>query len=104
MIELIQEIVSAEREADNAVREAREQGTNEKRAAEEVLQSQIAEARAKAKQEAKQRLDEAKQRLDVSHAAKPIDAKGYIEQHTLDIDSLVDEVVDRVLRTEIDQA
>jgi vacuolar-type H+-ATPase subunit H len=107
MIELIQEIILAEREADEAIQKAKETAASEKRSAEEVIQSRIAETREQAKSAAKARIEEARGRLGIEHTSGPdvvTDAKRYIDEHAQMIETLIKDITHTILKTELDQS
>lgn len=107
MIELIQEIIVAEREADEAIKKAKETAASEKRSAEEVIQSRIAEAREQAKSAAKARIEEARSQLSAEQTSGSdvvTDAKRYVDEHAQMIEILIKDITHTILKTELDQS
>ena len=107
MLELIEDIVRAEREADEAVIAAKEAAASTKRALEDRLQAKIADAREASKNDARRRIDEAKIRLDTKsqpNADAEKESDRFFEDHREAIDSLVDEIATFITATELDRS
>ena len=106
MIEIIEEIVRAEEEAESIVQTARTKAAEEKRAAEEALAAKLANARSSAKDEAQKRIETSRRELETSTeppSNSGEDASQFLTGHESVVTQLVDEVVEIVLSTPLEQ-
>jgi vacuolar-type H+-ATPase subunit H len=105
MVELIEEIVRAEAEAEELIRTARQRAAEEKRTLEESLAARLAAAKETATREAAERIELARAEFS---AARPIasprtDVTAFLEEHRAEVDAVVAAIVHLVLSTELDR-
>lgn len=104
MLELITEIIEAEKKAEEIVSDAKEDASKRKQENEEALQKKLTEAREDAREKANTRITEArdkaeKQKTDARNAGG-MNLDAFVSENRQEIETVIDEIVDLVTTPE----
>jgi vacuolar-type H+-ATPase subunit H len=111
MIEIIEEIVRAEGEAETLISRAKDEATQKRRDAETALAEDLSKAKERARKDAQERIEATRQRcnraLEAAHHARSgltgrstEEVERFLEAHGNDIAQLIDDIVSRILKPE----